>query len=73
MPFRDLVKFIYMAKRQGYYVARCAMIKKGYGLQEISLMLSYRLNQIAEEEKLANFQKQFTECKVYEFPKLISV
>ena len=49
MPFRDLVKYVFMAKRQGYYIARQAMLSQGYGLNEIAIMLTFRLNQIAEE------------------------
>ena len=49
MPFRELTKYLIMAKRQGYYIARQAMLSHGYGLNEIAIMLTFRLNQIAEE------------------------
>ena len=73
MPFRDLIKYVFMAKRQGYYIARQSMIKNGYGLQEIAIMLSHRLKQIElEEEKLALAKSKRQECKIYEWPLLIA-
>lgn len=71
MPFRDLIKYVFMAKRQGYYIARCAMIKNGYGLQEVTIMLVHRLLQIEEEQKMhALINSRFTSCKENQFPAL---
>ena len=61
MPFRDLVKYVFIAKRQGYYIARQAMLSHGYGLNEIAIMLTFRLNQIAEEMPV---KPRFTAHKV---------
>ena len=73
MPFRDLIKYVFMAKRQGYYIARQSMLKNGYGLQEIAIMLSNRLRQIElEEEKAILNQAKRIECKIYEWPLLIA-
>lgn len=73
MPYRDLIKYVFMAKRQGYYIARQSMIKNGYGLQEIAIMLSHRLKQIEiEEEKAILNQAKRIECKIYEWPLLIA-
>lgn len=73
MPYRDLIKYVLMAKRQGYYIARQSMIKNDYGLQEIAIMLSHRLRQIEiEEEKAILNQAKRIECKIYEWPLLIA-
>lgn len=73
MPYRDLIKYVFIAKRQGYYIARQSMIKNGYRLQEIAIMLSHRLKQIEiEEEKEILNQAKRIECKIYEWPVLIA-
>lgn len=69
MPFPELTKYLNMAKRQGYYIARQAMIKNGYSLNEVAIMLTFRLNQIAEEETLKRHSKsKWTDCPINQFP-----
>lgn len=71
MPFRELTKYLNMAKRQGYYIARQAMIKNGYSLNEVAIMLTFRLNQIAEEETLRKHcEPKWKDCKPNQFPAL---
>jgi len=71
MPFRELTKYLIMAKRQGYYIARCAMLRNGYNLHDVALMLTFRLNQIAEEETLKRHtETKWQDCENNQFPAL---
>lgn len=69
MPFSELTKYLNIAKRQGYYIARQSMLKNGYGLHEIAIMLTFRLNQIAEEDTLKRHsESKWTDCPINQFP-----
>ena len=62
MPFRTFIRFVMMAKRQGYFVTRQHMIKAGFSLADISSVLSARLLMLGAE-----FQRQKEEKKQKEY------